>query len=212
MSRLLIFDMDGTIADTSPGIYASYRHVARELNVECPSDAELNGIIGGSLPSNIKRIFNLGDDLVSDAVRIYRDYYSVRGYLGSVMYDGILQVMQELKKRGYTLAVATMKAQTFAERLLEMWNISDYFSLVFGVDYRDTMTKDEMIKNCMLKTKTRSEDTYMIGDSRQDRQAAELSGVNFLAVTYGFYYSEELCREMNLDYITSPTKLLDKFI
>ena len=78
-TRLAVFDLDGTIADSKEGIFFSYRHVAEVLGKPEPSLEELNASLGGPLPENIKRLYDLDDDMVSRAVSIYRDEYSRKG-------------------------------------------------------------------------------------------------------------------------------------
>lgn len=207
MTKLVIFDMDGTIADTSAGIYASYNHVARELNRPLPSNKDLSSVIGGPLPNNLKKIYNLTDDQVEKAVNIYREYYAKEGFKESVLYEGLAETISKLYKKGSVLAVATMKAETFAIKMLEMWDIADKFSFIYGVDQKDSITKPEMIRKCLLNSNIEKKDTFMIGDSPQDYDAAKKSGVNFLAVTYGFHYTEEFCISNNLKFVNKASDI-----
>ena len=203
MKKLLIFDMDGTIADTSSGIYASYRHVAKELGIPEPTTDKLSYVIGGSLPNNLQMVYGLNSDQVEEAVKIYRDYYSSKGIMMSFLYDDFEYTARELKKRGYALSVATMKAEVFANELIHQWHLDDVFSNIYGVNANDSIEKSEMIRKCMINTGLSAGETYMIGDSPQDRQAAIDAGVNFIAVTYGFHYTETECIELRLKYVNS---------
>ena len=72
-TRLAVFDLDGTIADSKDGIFFSYRHTAEVLGKPEPTLEQLNDSLGGPLPDNIQRLFNLDDDKVPEAVSIYRD-------------------------------------------------------------------------------------------------------------------------------------------
>ncbi len=208
---LIIFDMDGTIADTSSGIYASYRHVAKYLGRPEPSNSVLSGVIGGALPSNLQSTFSLNDDQIDEAVGEYRNYYASSGYLESTPYEGFVTTAKELQKRGYTLSVATMKAEIFAKKLIKMWGLESTFALVYGVDAKDTISKPEMIQKCISKTKIDIDNTCLVGDSPQDYQSALKTNIRFIAATYGFHYTEEECINSGIQYITHITSLLNIF-
>ncbi|MBO4797305.1 MAG: HAD hydrolase-like protein [Candidatus Methanomethylophilaceae archaeon] len=202
MIRLLIFDMDGTIADTSAGIYASYRHVGTEMNLPLPADSELSGVIGGSLPANLQRVYSLADDDVGEAVKIYRDYYAEEGYLKSELYDGFEETVVKLISEGYSIAIATLKAQRFAVKLTKHWGISDLFCCIRGVDEKDSVTKEEMIAYCISNYAENKDQCLMIGDAPQDYDAASANGIGFLAVTYGFCYTADDCISSGINYIS----------
>ena len=211
MKGLLIFDLDGTIADTSAGIYSAYRHVAEELGIPEPSDALLASVIGGSLSSNLQMVYSLEKDQVKEAMKIYRDYYSEKGCLQSHLYEGFEQTARELKKRDYTLSIATMKAEKFAKRLIHLWGLDDTFSYISGADDDDTVTKANMIRKCMVNSKANCNNTYMIGDSPQDLKSAKECCVHFIAVSYGFQYNEAKCIESGLHYVNDIKSLLSLF-
>jgi phosphoglycolate phosphatase len=211
MKGLIIFDMDGTIVNTSEGIYASYKHIAHYLGVDPPSEEVLSKVLGGSLPSNLKKVYNLKDDKIQEVVDEYREYYAIEGIKGTQLYEGFDTTAKELSKRGYILAVATMKAETFAKRILINNNLNEVFKYIHGVNPQDTISKTDMIKLCMSESNITSQNTFMIGDSNQDYDCANKCGVNFLAVTYGFHYTEEICKSCNLRYILSPQQLLTIF-
>lgn len=208
MKKLLIFDMDGTIADTSSGIYSSYCHVAKELGLPKPSHSDLSSVIGGPLPQNLQTVFGLKKDQVEEAITIYREYYSSIGFKQSFLYEDLESTVRELKRRGYVLSIATMKAMSFANRLIQMWGLEDVFSCVCGVDLNDSVTKVEMIKQCIEDAKISNKDTFMIGDSPYDYVASRSCGINFIAATYGFHYDESTCIRSNLQYINDVKSLL----
>jgi len=211
MNKLLIFDMDGTIADTSEGIYESYKHVAKVMNRPLPDDETLSGVIGGSLPFNLKNIYKLNDDEVEKAVRIYREFYADEGFRKSKLYDGFKESIVALNEKGYKLAVATLKAEIFAVKLLEMWGISDYFTCIFGVDEKDTISKEDMIEKCIKTTNIPRMNTFMIGDSPKDKDAADKCKINFLAVTYGFQYTIKKCVENHIPFVKDCQTLIEYF-
>lgn len=207
MRRLIVFDMDGTIADTSAGIFDTYRYVAQALGRRAPDDSELADSIGGALPANLGRKLNLSSEEIPKAVRIYRDYYGKEGYRKSELYPEFKEILAVLKNRGFSMSVATMKAERFAEQLIREWGLNGYFVSVHGVDRDDRITKPEMIRMCMKETGCAPEDCTLVGDSVQDEKAAEEAGVRFVAVTYGFGFTEEDCRKAGTAYARTPAEL-----
>ena len=209
LGRLIVFDMDGTIADTSAGIFESYRHTAQVLGRKAPEDSELADVIGGALPANLGRKLDLPPKKISEAVGIYRDYYGKEGYKKSELYPEFKEMLTALKNRGFSMSVATMKAERFAEKLICGWGLESYFISIHGVDKDDRITKPAMIRMCLKETGCAPEDCTLVGDSAQDEKAAEEAGVHFVAVTYGFGFTEEDCKKAGLAYARTPVELLE---
>jgi phosphoglycolate phosphatase len=201
--------MDGTIADTSPGIFESFRHVAQVLNVNEPTDEELMKVIGGSLPSNLTRLFGLSEEETKNAVAVYRDYYAEYGIFNSKVYGGFFETVVKLKEKGYNLAVATMKSEVFAKKLMSVWNLNSMFTSVNGVDSEDSQTKSDLIKKAISESNSTTFETIMVGDSDQDLLAARECSVRFVAATYGFGLPKEYCERKNYTYICSPLDILN---
>ncbi|WII09723.1 HAD hydrolase-like protein [Methanomassiliicoccales archaeon LGM-DZ1] len=207
LGRLVVFDMDGTIADTSAGIFDSYRHTAQALGRRVPDDSELADVIGGALPINLGRKLGLSPEEIPMAVEIYRDYYGKEGYKESRLYPEFREMLSVLKEKGFSMSVATMKAERFAKQLVRDWGLEEYFISVHGVDRDDRVTKPDMIRMCLAETGTAPGDCTLVGDTVQDRSAAEAVGVRFAAVTYGFGYTEDECRRSGIRYAVSPAEL-----
>ncbi len=207
MNGLIIFDMDGTLADTSPNIFKSYIHVAEKMNFDKPDLESLYNSLGGPLTDNIGRLYNLKDEEIKIAVDIYREYYSTLPLVNP--YRGIPDVLNVLKKSGYALAVATLKRKDFAEDLIEHWGLDEMFSSIQGSDERDSKSKSQMIDTCMKETGFSNLDTTMIGDSLSDYEASLKSDVSFIGASYGFSLPERMCIECNIQYVLDPIGILN---
>lgn len=207
MAKLVVFDMDGTIADTSAGIFDSYRHAAEAMGKRPPEDSELTDVIGGALPENLRRKLGLSPEEVPEAVAAYRDYYGKEGYRKSELYPGFGEMLAELRRRGFSMSVATMKAERFAKQLVRGWGIEDYFVSVHGVDKDDRITKPEMIGLCLKEAGCSPDDCTLVGDTAKDKEAAEQAGVKFVAAAYGFGYTEKECKKAGIKCARSPAEL-----
>lgn len=184
--KLAIFDFDGTIADTSPGIYECHRYTNLKMRGIRISDDELSGIIGGPLLKTYIHRFGYTEETAEEAVRIYREHYITEGVKGTRLYPGMTDMLKALRDNGILTAVATLKAENLAKLILNELNAEHLFDLVHGVDEKDTLTKTDLLNMCIKELGCSPSDTLLIGDSEHDAVGAVKSGVDFLAVTYGF--------------------------
>lgn len=186
MYQLVIFDMDGTLADTSPGILNSHRHANVMMGRPVPDDEALAGVIGGPLLQTYIQRFGFSEKDARKAVDIYREYYSQHGIHEARLYPGMAQTLRALRQRGVSVALATLKAERFAKVMLEELGVLDCFTVVYGMDEQDTRTKSQLIEMCMETAGVSAEQSLMVGDSIHDQNGAKSCGVDFLGVTYGF--------------------------
>lgn len=188
--KLVIFDFDGTIADTSPGILDSHRFALSYMKKSIPSDAELLKIIGGHLIDTYIQRFGFSELQAREAVRVYRERYAKVGIHKAELYPEFENMVKKLCERGYLIGVATLKAEKFAEIMLKEMGIQKYFTIVCGMDEHDDLDKTELIKKCCLLSGVNEMDTILVGDSDNDLIGARKSGVDFLGVTYGFGFQK----------------------
>lgn len=209
--RLVIFDMDGTLADTSPGILESYRYVADALGRPRPDDEEMYSRMGGSLHENIARIYDLEGEDVQRAVDAYREFYGREGFLMSVLYPGMPELLDSLRERGIMLSVATMKVQEYAELQVEHWGLQGMFQSVNGSDALGTLSKTDMIDRALYSADVSPEEAVMVGDTTNDLLGAKNSGVPFVGVTYGYGLTEGMCEGLGVPHADSPAGILRLF-
>ena len=207
MKKLIVFDMDGTLADTSPGIINSHRYAHDQMGRPQPDSEVLESVIGGPLLNTYISRFGFPEDQARLAVAHYRAYYAEKGLLEASLYPGMKEAIFQLKESGYYLAVATLKAECFVKRMLEAMQIATCFDAIFGMDNADTRTKSEIIQMCMKQVGVEAKETIMVGDSVHDLLGADQAGVDFVGVTYGFGFqnSEEL---KNRPSCKNPSELL----
>lgn len=205
--HLIVFDMDGTLADTSPGILDSHRFAHRAMGRPVPDEAALRSVIGGPLLRTYQERFGFSEPEAKAAVAHYRDYYRRQGLLQAALYPGIPQLLHGLLARGMQLGVATLKAEVFAVDMLRRMGVYDCFAAVCGMDENDTRTKAELIRRCMTLTGSIPAETLLVGDSIHDWEGARTAGVGFIGVTYGFGFSpSEPCAGLTL--CSQPQELL----
>ena len=194
-TELVVFDMDGTLANTAPGIIASFLEVAHVLDIPEPPLESVYQSTSGSLMENLMRIYALDSNQAVEALGIFKDYYNNTGYLQSELFPGMRETLETIHGKGIKLGVATMKLDEYAKQLVDHWGLSDYFVDVCGADVFGTLTK--------------SDETLMVGDTVHDMKGARDSGTRFVAVTFGYGFTPDLCRENGIPFTETAGGVLD---
>lgn len=182
----VIFDLDGTLLDTSIGILESVRHTIGVLEMQEPSEEVLRSFIGPPLRVSFTEKCGCSQEQAEEAVKIFRKHYQNGAVLHAEQYRGIAELCTELQRRGIKMGVATNKPDRFAAALIRHFDLDTYCRSVFGADEIGSLTKTELIRLCMKDMDAYGSDTVLIGDTDNDAAGAERAGVRFLAVTYGF--------------------------
>ncbi len=186
MKKLVIFGFDGTIADTSPGILYCFNTTASSMGYSPVDHDALYGIIGVPLEEGFKKLYNMKDDEIEYAANNYSKLYSQKGKEMFTLYDGITQTLQELKKSGCKLAIATQKHHMFTTDMLDVYNLGDMFDAVCATDVNTNLDKSDLLLKACNLTGMSVEDSILIGDSDVDAEGAQIVGMDFAAALYGW--------------------------
>ncbi len=201
---LVIFDLDGTLLDTSPGIFGSVRYAEEILNLNPITDEELREFVGPPPKDMYKEKYNLSDEDAMKATKAHRKYGIETAIYEAQKYDGMEEVLRILKDRNIMLAVATLKKQKIAEKVLENFDIGKYFDAIVGMNDEETFTKKMTIEKAIEMTGATK--ALMVGDSEYDYQGAEEANVDFVGVLYGFGFRKD--ESYSFRTIDSPKGLL----
>ena len=198
--KLIIFDMDGTLTDSWPGMEYCYNETFREYGRENMTEDEfLSGFVG-NLSENLRVMLHIDDENeLEKAVETFRRHYRERGHALSAPFPGIIDLVRQLHSEGYKLGLATMMLQKYAADILEELKIRDCFDAVEGSDITGERSKADMIRTCMVRTGVSNEDTVMIGDGFNDQKAAEKAKVGFIAAAYGYGITVQNCEEYGIE-------------
>ncbi|MDM8209875.1 HAD hydrolase-like protein [Mediterraneibacter glycyrrhizinilyticus] len=204
-SKLIIFDFDGTIADTSPGILDSHKFALARMGRIVPEESELLKVIGGQLLKTYIDVFKFDEQSAVEAVRIYRERYANVGINLANLYDGFEDLIIQLKNYGCNIGIATLKAERFAKEMLKKFNMLDKFDVVCGMDKCDSQTKTDLIEKCIEFCNVNKSQAILVGDSSNDLKGAEAAGIRFIGVTYGFGFKKNV--EYNFITADSPREV-----
>ena len=192
--KYILFDLDGTISDPKEGMVKSIQYSLKELNIHVDNAEALTSFIGPPIRDSFQKLFGLNIEETERAVAKYREYFSETGIFENTLYDGIETMLKTLKNEGKSLILATSKAAVYAERILEYFNISQYFSFVSGseLDGRRSQ-KSEVIQYALDNMGiTELEKAIMVGDREFDIIGANKAGIESVGVLYGYGGLQEL--------------------
>lgn len=202
----LVFDLDGTLSDPKEGVVKSINHaLTRHGYVKLP-EAELVQYIGPPLDQTFAKITCSSNRIeVNELIETYRERYTSHGYAENTIYYGIPQVLKKLVDAGVRLGVCTSKRREFAEKILEMFSIRDYFLFVDGGDIG--IHKWQQLEELVRKGDV-TQNSVMIGDRDVDLIAAHKNGMQSAGVLWGYGSAEELQNEKPHFLLESPAELL----
>jgi phosphoglycolate phosphatase len=189
-----LFDLDGTLTDSAPGILNSYRHALSFFGIEMPGDEETTAFLGPPLRKVFREYFEFSEKDIEQAVLKFREYLSEKGIYENELYPGIERLLDDLKAEGKVIALATSKVTSFAERILKHFGIDGYFDFIGGDTLEGTRgSKPEVISYVLesLDIEDKSK-VVMIGDREFDIIGAREVGIDSIGVTYGYGSHEEL--------------------
>ena len=202
----LIFDLDGTISDPSLGIFRSINYALRAHGY-CEVSAERVATeIGPPLDETFK-IFQpeASPAEIANLIEKYRERYATVGYSENEIYPGMPQVIQALWSRGMRMGVCTSKRRDFAERILSMFGLLEYFSFVDGGDIGNK--KQDQLAG-LLKVGQIDTSAVMVGDRDIDIISAKSNGLRSVGVLWGFGDWNELS-VAGANIILSTTKEIE---
>lgn len=187
----ILFDLDGTLVDSEPGILASAQAALAALGHQ-PVDLRLDGLIGPPLEEIMAVVLaRYGDDRVAEAVLAYREHYGAEGYRATQFYAGMVAALDQLADR--PLYVATSKRTVFARRILEHLGQSRAFVGIYGSEPDGALdNKAALIADILRRHDLPADRCLMVGDRRQDVAGAQANGVPTVGVLWGYGDRDEL--------------------
>ena len=214
MKKVILFDLDGTLTDPKEGITRSVQHALRYYGIEEPDLDKLCPFIGPPLTDSFQELYGFSLPQAKEAIEKYREYFSVTGIFENEVYPGIPEMLGMLKKKGFTLAVATSKPEEYSIRILEHFGLDPYFALVGGADMTETrVKKGEIIAYTLDRLGVNSKETpvMMVGDRKHDVIGAKENGIPCVGVLFGYGSREELL-EAGADALAESVKELGEVL
>ncbi len=186
----VLFDLDGTLTESAPGIMRSAGYAARKMGYEDFDPEVLRRFIGPPLFESFQQIFGMDDAQAAKAVEYYREDFDAIGWSVNAVYTGIPALLRSLKREGIQICLATAKPILFAERILRHFGLWRFFDRAVGITMSDhhadkaAIVHDALPEGC--------ERPVMVGDRHYDVTGGRQNGIDTIGVLYGYGSREEL--------------------
>jgi phosphoglycolate phosphatase len=207
MSRLVLFDMDGTLVDSTPGIWASIRVAAAELGLPEPTPGQLRSMVGPPLEDGFAGAFGLLPDAVARAVAAYRAHYTAGAMFDAEVYPGISALLAGLRADGATLAVATSKPEPFAVQILEHVGLLGEFAGVHGATLDGAVRHKDQVVGAALAAHPDGERPVLVGDRSHDVLGARAHGLPCIGAGWGPALPGELAAAGAVAVVDTPAEV-----
>lgn len=210
----VIFDFDGTVADTGEGVFESVRYAIRMEGLPQPSDKEIRSFIGPPLSESFHSFFpEIDDDRVTQLIIHYRAKYSVDGIYKFKLYDGMESLLERLRSAGVKIAIGSSKPEVFINHILETCGLKKYFDAAVGAQ-TDSVGNDkaDVVAEAIKRlSKLGASKPLMVGDRKYDIIGAHKCGLPCAGVTFGYGGVGEF-EEYGADYIVNVCEEIDKIV
>jgi len=206
MIKAILFDFDGTLADTVEGIILTMRHTLIEMGLPAPSDAEMVQTIGLPLWRSLQIVGGFTDEKTTEeAVETYRRLFPTFELEHIKMFPKVVENVKLLKNRGLRLAICTSRGAGSLTRILTRYGIFDEFeTMVTASDNLPSKPAPDMVLVLLDRMGLNPDEAIVVGDTTFDICMGNAAGCRTCAVTYGNHSREQLT-ELN------PTWIVDDF-
>lgn len=209
---IFLFDLDGTIVDSSVGITDSVMYALKRYGIVEADRTKLYSFIGPPLTESFGKYYGFSPEKAGEAVEAYREYYQEKGIYDIEVYGGFEDTIKKLRETGKRLIVATSKPEAFARKVLDYCGLAQYFEYIAGAEMDESRgTKAAVIAYALASCRIEdTSKTVMVGDREHDVIGAKKNGLDCVGVLYGFGSQEEL-REAGADHIVSRPEDILKY-
>ena len=206
----ILFDLDGTLTDPKIGIIACIRFALSKLDIEIDKDIDLESFIGPPLRDTFRELCG-NDEIAENAVSFYRERFSTKGLFENQVYDGIPECLNRLIEKADSIHVATSKPTIYSERIIEHFDLSRYFNLVYGSNLDGSLSdKTDLLRHIIESEDLLPRHTVMIGDRSFDIIGAKNHGIRAIGVLWGYGTEDELSNAGADGLCNHPDEIYDK--
>lgn len=201
----ILFDLDGTLTESGIGITRCAAYALEQMHLEIPED--LNVFIGPPLRQTFLQ-FGVKEENVDEAIRIFRSRYTTIGKFENQPYEGVKEMLKQLKEDGYHLYVATSKPEPVAKEILEHFDLAKYFEEIAGASL-DASRESKKDVIAYLLQKIDCKRCIMVGDTEFDVIGAKENGIDCIGVKYGYGTVKSMLKSGVRAIIDQPIDLVE---
>lgn len=191
----ILFDLDGTIVDSAPGITSTLSYTLDHLGLPVQTPAELLRWVGPPILDSFRDYGHLDVDESRYALAIYRDKYAAEGVFDATAYPGVLDVIRAVHAAGVPFSLATSKPESLARLILEDLDVADLFTEITGASEDEVRSKkSDVVEEALRRLRADGADlsnVVMVGDRIHDVEGAAEHGVPTIFVSWGYGTPDE---------------------
>lgn len=206
----VLFDLDGTLTDSAPGLISCIGYALDQMGIEHPDEETMRTFLGPPLWVTFRDHFGLDEAQVVRAIELYRERYHDTGMFENTVYDGIQDTLETLRDANIRMAIATSKPEYSATRILEHFDLAQYFEFIGADDLEGTRaSKTKVIAHVLANTglDPTTQRLTMVGDRRHDVEGAAAHGIDTIGVLWGYGDREELTSAGAHRIVATPADL-----
>lgn len=210
--QYILFDLDGTITDPGLGITNSVMYALNKFGISDKRE-NLYKFIGPPLAQSFQNYYGFDEEKAQLGIKYYREYYTVDGIFENIVYDGVEQMLKNLKQGGQKVLMATSKPEKFAKQILEYFKLDSYFDYVAGATMDEKRVRKADVISYALESYgiQNLDEVLMVGDREHDVLGAKEVGIDCVGVLYGYGDRQEL-EKAGAKYIVETVEELAKVL
>lgn len=237
----ILFDLDGTLTESGPGITRSVQYALHQMGIEEPDLQKLEPFVGPPLNLSFRERYGMSEEETGRAIHYFRESYDTKGIYENNVYPGVRELLQQLHEQGSRLAIASSKPEPMVHRVLEHFEIAGYFDVIVGSHVEEELDNKMGADNKLLMVKkalqglglsvepdsgaagepepamtealrqARRKSYAMVGDRSFDMNGAKANHVTAVGVSYGYGSRREL-EEAGADFIADTVEELGRIL
>ena len=210
--KVILFDLDGTLTDSGPGITACVQYALEKMGRPEPDLKKLEVFIGPPLVDQFMAYAGFSKEEADKATEYYRERYTKTGMFENALYPGVEELLAYLKDQGCVLAVASSKPEIYVRQILEHFHLTGYFTEIVGAELEEggISKKEDVIEEALkrLHMESNRQDVVMVGDRSYDVLGAHACGIQCIGVAYGYGSMDELIKA-GVTYVADSVEELE---
>jgi len=194
---IIAFDLDGTLTDPVKGLTSGFRYAFRKMGIDYKNESVLKSFIGPPIRELWQQMYGISAEESERCVEYFREYYSVFGWWDNEIYEGIPELLSDLKADGKKILLATSKPDVHSSKILDKFGLAKYFDFKEGASFDTSREKKRDVLKYALDSvgitdKEKLDSCVMIGDTEYDAEGAREIGIDCIGVLWGYGSKEAL--------------------
>lgn len=210
----ILFDLDGTLVNTEEGVTKSFQYALEKYGILETNLNLFRQFIGPPLEDSFQKAYGFSLEKAKEATAFFRERYGKLGMYECELYPEVKECLEILKEKGYRIAVASSKQEPFCCKILEHFQVAQYFEIIGGGRKEENIsTKIQVLEDVLARLNiTDKKEVVLIGDTKYDARGALEAGIDCIGVTYGFEQELEEMRKAGVVEIFDTLKEVVKFL